>query len=141
LTASGATIDGNVRVQENAQFLASAGTTIGGSLHCTHCEVADVQASTVKGSVQDKAVSEGAFIRNSQIGGNLQIQNGSDFFGTGFHIDTNTITGNMTFNSNTGASDISNNNIHGSLKCKGNSPSPAGSGNTAQEKSGQCAAL
>src|ERR1700730_4169294 len=104
LTAKGATIDGNVKVQENAQFLASAAATIGGSLDCTHCEVAAVQASTVKGSVKDKAVSEGAFIRNSQIGGSLQIQNASDFFGTGFHIDANTIAGKMAFNNNTGAS-------------------------------------
>jgi hypothetical protein len=141
LSAKGATIDGNVKVQANAQFLASAGTTVGGTLHCTHCEVADVQGSTVKGSVQDKAVSEGAFIQNSEIGGNLQIQNGSDFFGTGFHIATNTIAGSMTFSNNTGASDISNNHIQGSLKCKGNSPPPTGTGNTAQAKSGQCAAL
>jgi hypothetical protein len=141
LTAKGASIGGNVKAQENAQFLASAATTIGGSLQCTHCEVADVQDSTVKGSVRDKAVSEGVFIRNSQIGGGLQIENGTDFFGTGFHIDTNTIAGRMMFNNNTGATDISNNHIQGSLKCKGNNPPPAGTGNTAQAKTGQCAAL
>src|ERR1700730_12038802 len=137
LTANGATIDGNVKVQQNAQFLATAGATIGGNVQCTHCEVADVQGSTVKGNVQDKGVSEGAFIRNSQIGGNLQIQNGSDFFRTGFPIDANTIAANMAFNNTTGTSDISNNHIQGSLKCKGNTPPPAGTGNTAQVKSGQ----
>jgi hypothetical protein len=107
----------------------------------THSEVADVQDSTVKGSLRDKDVSEGAFIRNSQIGGSLQIQNGTDFFGTGFHIDTNTIAGSVIFNNNNGATDISHNHIQGSLKCKGNNPAPAGTGNTAQAKRGQCATL
>jgi hypothetical protein len=141
LSSQGATIDGNVKVEQNAQLAAFSGTTIGGNLHCNQCEVADLHESTVNGNLEDTAVSEGAFIQNSQIGGSLHIHHGTDFFGTGFHIDMNTIAGNMVFDQNTGASDILNNQVQGNLRCQGNNPPPVGAGNTAKSKGGQCAAL
>ena len=141
LNSEGATIDGNVDVQQNAQFAAFAGSTVGGNVGCHRCEVADVQDSTVKGNQEDNGVSEGAFISNSHINGNLHIQHGTDFFGSGFHIDGNTIGDNLGFNQNTGTSDISANTIGGNLHCNGNTPPPLGGGNTAQQKTGQCAAL
>jgi hypothetical protein len=141
LNTQGATIDGSVRVQQNAQFAAFASSTIGGNLLCDRCEVADVQDSVVKGSQEDNGVSEGAFIRNSHIGGNLNIHGGTDFFATGFHIDGNTIGENLAFNRNSGASDISANAIAENLVCNGNMPPPVGAGNTAEHKQGQCALL
>jgi hypothetical protein len=141
LSADAATIDGNVDVQKNAQFAAFAGSTIGDNVHCSQCEVADVQDSTVKGNLEDNGVSEGAFIRNSHIDGNLQIHNGTDFFSIGFHIDGNTIGGNLEFNQNTGSSDISGNMIIGNLQCEKNMPPPTGGANTAKHKQGQCALL
>ena len=118
-----------------------AGSTVGGNVGSHRCEVADVQDSTVKGNQEDNGVSEGAFISNSHINGNLHIQHGTDFFGSGFHIDGNTIGDNLGFNQNTGTSDISANTIGGNLHCNGNTPPPLGGGNTAQQKTGQCAAL
>lgn len=141
LSANGAKIDGNVEVQQNAQFTAFNGSTIGSNVHCNHCEVADVQASTVMGNLEDNAVSEGAFITSSHIGGNLQIHNGTDFFGTGFHLDGNTIGGNLAFNQNTGSSEISGNMITGNLQCEKNMPPPTGGANSAKQKQGQCAVL
>jgi hypothetical protein len=141
LNSNGATVDGNVLVQRNAQFAAFTGSTIGGNVRCDQCEVADVQDSTVKGSQEDNGVSEGAFIRNSHFGGNLRIQDGTDFFGTRFHIDGNTIGDSLVFNRNTGVSDISNNTVESTLTCRDNTPPPTGAGNTAEHKRGQCAAL
>jgi hypothetical protein len=141
LSSNGATIDGNVNVQQNAQFAAFTGSTIGGNVHCNQCEVADVQDSTVKGNQLDNGVSEGAFIRNSHIFGNLRIHHGTDFFATGFHIDGNTIGGNLEFNQNTGLSDISGNKVTGNLQCNNNMPPPTGGGNTARQLQGQCALL
>ncbi len=141
LSSHGATIDGNVKVEQNAQFAAFSKTTVGGNLHCAQCEVADLHESTLNGNLVDNAVSEGAFIQNSQIGGNLQIHRGTDFFGTGFHIDMNTIAGNMGFDQNNGTSEILNNHIQGNLRCHGNTPPPTGAGNTAKSKGGQCEAL
>ena len=141
MSSSGATIDGNVNVEQNAQFAAFTGSTIGRNVHCNQCEVADVQDSTVKGNQLDNGVSEGAFIRNSHIFGNLQIHHGTDFFATGFHIDGNTIGGNLQFNQNTGLSDISGNTVTGNLQCHNNMPPPTGAGNTARQQQGQCALL
>lgn len=141
LSSNGATIDGHVDVQRNAQFTAFNGSTIGSNVHCNQCEVADVQDSTVMGNLEDNGVSEGAFIKRSHIFGDLQIHNSSDFFSVGFNIDGNTIGGNLQFNQNTGSSDISGNMITGKLQCEKNTPPPAGSGNTAKQKQGQCALL
>jgi hypothetical protein len=139
LLSEGATIDGNVHVEQNAQFAAFTGSMIGSNVLCDRCEVADVQDSTVKGNQEDNGVSEGAFITNSHISGNLNIHGGTDFFGTGFHIDGNTIGKNLAFNHNTGSSDISGNTIAQNLICKDNAPPPTGAGNTAEHKQGQCA--
>lgn len=139
LLTDGATIDGDVNVQHNAQFAAFAASTIGGDVSCHRCEVGDVQSSTVEGDLVDNGVSEGAFIRNSSISGNLTILNGTDFFGTGFHIDGNTIGENLVFNRNTGVSDIFGNTIAENLICNHNTPPPIGGGNTARHKRGQCA--
>jgi hypothetical protein len=141
LTSNAATIDGNVLVQRNAQFAAFTGSNIGGNVRCNQCEVADIQGSTVEGSLEDNGVSEGAFIRNSHFGGNLRIQDGTDFFNTHFAIDGNTIGDSLVFNRNTGVSDISTNTVDASLTCRDNTPPPTGAGNTAEHKRGQCAAL
>ena len=142
LNTSGATIDGNVNVQQNAQLAAFSGSTIGRNVQCDRCEVADVQDSTVKGNLADNGVSEGAFIRNSHISGNLIIHGGTDFFSTGFNIDGNAIGKKLAFDRNTGSfSDISTNTIAENLTCNDNTPPPTGSGNTAEHKQGQCAGL
>ena len=141
LTIEGATIDEDVNVQHNAQFAAFAASMIGGDVKCNRCEVADVHDSTVQGDLDARGVSEGAFIRNSHIGGNLEIVHGTDFLGIGFHIDGNTIGENLVFNQNTGPSDIFGNTIEDNLTCNHNTPPPVGGGNTARHKEGQCALL
>jgi hypothetical protein len=141
LFSDGAMIDGNVSVNEHAQFAAFDGSTIGGNVDCTKCEVADVNESTVKGNLEDNAITEGAFITNSQLGGNVHIHNGTDFFNVGFNVDGNTIGENLIFSQNTGSSDISGNTITQNLHCNDNTPPPSGGGNIANHKQGQCASL
>jgi hypothetical protein len=143
LNSNGATIDGTVYVQRNAQFAAFAGSAIGDNVQCDKCEVADVQDSTVEGNQVDNGISEGSFIRNSHFGGYLRILNGTDFFNIGFHIDGNTIGRDLVFNQNTSGSvnDISGNMIGESLICNDNTPPPIGAGNTAEHKQGQCTLL
>lgn len=140
-----AVIDGDVRVDHNGQFAAFHGSTVGGNVTCTTCEAADVQGSTVNGNLVDVGLSQGAFLENAHIGGNLLIHHSSDG-GSGFTITGNTVGGDLTFNNNTSVniivgSNISNNSIVGGLACRDNTPAPTGSGNTAKTKSGQCAGL
>lgn len=140
LSDQGATIDGNVHVAHNGQFAEFNGSTVGGNLQCDQCSVADVDNSAVNGNLDDNALNQGAIIQTSHIGGNLHIHNATDA-GFGFQITNNTIGGDLEFDHNTGAADISNNTIAKKLDCNGNTPPPTGGGNTAQQKQGQCAML
>jgi hypothetical protein len=94
----------------------------------------------VNGSLQDEGLTQGAFIENSSIGGNLQIHGSLDG-GFGFALESNSVGGQLDFSKNTGASDISGNTIGKNLTCKDNTPPPTGGGNTAKKKDGQCALL
>ena len=140
LLAEGATIDGDVHVDRDGQFAGFDGTSLGKNLVCAQCAFADLQDSALKGNLEDNKLSQGAFLENSVIGGQLNIHDslGDD---VGFNIDGNTIGDSLNFDKNTGSSDISGNTITRNLDCKGNTPPPTGAGNTARKKSGQCAAL
>jgi len=140
LAENGATIDGSVSVDHNAQFAAFSGATVGGSIECDGCQVADVQDSTVKGSLTDNSLTMGAFIKNSHFGGSLLIRDSVDG-GFGFSLASNSVGGNLTFNDNSGSSTISGNTIGHTLSCRGDTPPPTGAGNTAASKKGQCAGL
>jgi hypothetical protein len=141
LSDNASSIDGNVRLQNNGQFAEFNGSKVGRDVRCDHCAVADAQSSTIGGSLLDDGISQGAFIRNDQIGGNLVIWGGRTVPNGPFDIEGNTIGSNLGFFNNRGSSTISNNAISETLACSGNQPPPAGSGNTAEQKKGQCASL
>jgi hypothetical protein len=88
----------------------------------------------------DYGLSQGALIENSHFGAYLVIFSSTDS-GFGFNIVGNSVGKDLVFYSNVGTSNISNNTITEDLRCKGNTPPPAGTGNTAEQKSGQCAGL
>jgi hypothetical protein len=136
----GAVIDGSVKVSHNAEFVAFNSSAVGGDVLCNRCHFADVHDSTVHGDLISNGLTQGAFEQNSQFRGNLVIRNSSDG-GFGFTISSNTVGDNLSFNNNTGASSITNNTVGERLECNGNTPPPVGGGNTAQQKTGQCALL
>ena len=141
LLENGALIDGNVEVERNAQFAEFGGSTVGRSVHCNRCQVADAHQSTVNGDLRLVGVSQGADTVNSIIGGKLQIQDGFDTTGFGFTFTGNSVGSSLKFVENTGPSTITGNTIANNLICAGNTPPPTGVGNTATLKSGQCSAL
>jgi hypothetical protein len=141
LLDSASSIGGDVQVQKNGQFAEYNGSSVGGDVQCNQCGVADAQDSSIGGSLHDNGISQGAFILNDSIGGDLQIDHGVTVSGGPFDIQTNTIGGNLMFNHNTGTSTITNNHISKTLACDGNQPPPTGGGNTAAQKKGQCASL
>ena len=137
----GAHIYGTVTVAHGGQFAAFGSSTVGGDVLCNQCRVADLHSSTVGGNLTDDGLTQGALISGSTIGGTLQISNSFALRKSNFRITINSIGGNLEFNDNKGASNISTNTIVGTLDCSGNVPAPTGSGNTAATKSGQCATL
>jgi hypothetical protein len=140
LMQTGSSVDRNVVVERDGQVAVFGGSTVGGSIWCYKCTVADVQNSTVKGSLYDNGLTQGVFIENSQIHGSLVISRSQDA-GFGFTVTGNSIGEDFSFVRNTGTSTISGNTIEDELNCSGNTPPPAGGGNTAADKDGQCASL
>jgi hypothetical protein len=136
----GAVIDGGVYVSHNAEFVAFNSSSVGGDVLCNQCHFADVHGSTVKGDLISTGLTQGAFEENSHIGGDLVIRNSTDG-GFGFRITSNVVGENLSFDKNTGASTVANNKVGERLECNGNTPPRVGGGNTAQQKSGQCALL
>jgi hypothetical protein len=140
LLDSGSSVDHNVVVERDGQVALFNGSTVGGSIWCFKCSAADVHNSTVKGSLYDRGLTGGTFIESSQIGGTLLILH-SQGDGVGFTVTGSTIGEDFSFVHNTGSSTIAGNSIEDELSCKDNTPTPAGGGNTAADKDGQCAGL
>jgi hypothetical protein len=133
-----AAIDGRVSVEPNGQFAARGSSTVG-DVKCSHCAVADLNGSTVKGSLVDDGLTQGIFITNSTVNGDLTVLESRDS-GFGFSITGSFVGDDLTFNDNKGTSTISSNVIVNELRCEDNQPPPTGS-NLAGSKSGQCATL
>jgi len=137
------TVTGNVTALEGAQVGIRPGSIVHGNYTCDRCLFADLHGSTIHGNVVIVGETDGSFIDDSTIKGNLEIDS-SDADGDAFSIGTadlpNTISGNLSFNNNTGQSSIINNAIGGYLACQSNAPAPVSTGNTAKKGVlGQCA--
>ncbi len=126
LGLTNATVGGNVQVNGGGTFTIGPVSTINGNLEIQNIPAGpahnQICGTTVKGNLQfhnnGTAVDIGAAgcVGNS-VGGNLQVQN------------------------NTAAVNIFGNAVGHSLQCSSNSPAPAGSGNSAAARQGQCSSF
>ena len=146
-------VAGNVQINgvEEGDFI--VGSTIGGSLEIQKGTVGNfafaILGNQIAGNVKLDQNTGALGVEDNAIGGNLQISGNTIApslcapdtcppFGNG-HVDRNTVKGNLLVTKNTGEPlSISDNAVHGNLQCKGNSPAPAGAGNSAAAKEGQC---
>ena len=158
------TVTGNVT---DRGFLLFDFGIIGGNLVADHASALRLNATLVYGNVQADHTSgpQASSICGSSIFGDLQIQESGSaaYWGIGFvddcglagnsvhgnmdvhdnvgqvNVGQNIVGGNLDLNNNTGRSQIAYNTVFGSLGCQNDNPTPTGAGNTAVQKTGQCA--
>lgn len=149
------TVD-NLRVPSNATCTLN-GTRIKGTLKVERNGTLRATAINVVGNIQAENAKAVNVLRNSVVGGSIQIKQGGSA-----HIETVRINGDLQFDANrkalravsniiggslqamqnTGGLTIAKNRINGNLQCKENRPAPTGSGNVVQgSKEDQCARL
>ncbi len=146
LILSGTTVGGNVQVQGGGTFSISGFARIVGNL-----QIQNLPASSAKNQVCGVSVSGNLTYQNSHaaveigaatmcpgntVGGDLQVGNNAGAVG----IMGNSVTGNLQVQKDTGSSMVFSNNVGKNLQCSGNT-TITGSGNTAAQKQGQCAAF
>ena len=137
-------------------------TDVGGSVHSIGAgEAVFVEISSVVGDLEVVGGAAGAPItitRGSVFGDLFLSHNGGSLEMTrqevegdarivdnvspiGFSLQENIIRRDLLFSRNSGPSALNSNNIGQSLDCFENDPSPTGSGNVANELTGQCEGL
>ena len=147
------TVRGNVDIKGTADGDFIVGSVIGGSLSISGASAGNfafaILENWIAGNVKFDRNTGAMGIADNDIGGNLQISGNTIApslcapdacppFANG-HVDGNTVGGNLQVTRNTGEPmSISDNVVGGNLQCKDNAPSPAGGGNAAAKKDGQC---
>lgn len=156
-TIGAETVDGNVIVPDGAGCTLNGTTVIGNVLVGVGASL-HADGATVDGDIQDDNNDAGdVTVTNSQVGGNVQLEQGTSVAVTATDIggdlqleansqalqaDANSIGGNLQANHNTGGLSITDNTIDGNLQCQSNDPPPTGSGNVVHGSAeDQCAAL
>lgn len=114
---------GSVAVTGNVQSQGAQGVTI-------------TEASSVGGAIQLERVG-GATLSGVRVTGDIQLVDNRG----PLVVERNAVGGNIQANQNTGGLRIESNAIIGNLECQANLPAPAGGGNTAALKTGQCSVL
>jgi hypothetical protein len=139
-TPNGTRLRNNVDVGTGAALVAS-GVRVGGNVQGNDAAAVtlgdlDGVRSVVRGNVQ---VQDGgtATVEKTDIGSSLQVQQNAG----AVVIADNAVGSDTQVDQNTGGVQIDRNRIGGTLRCQDNVPPPTGSGNVAERKEGQCAAL
>jgi len=137
---NGTRVRRNVDVGAGATLVAS-GVRVGGNVQgndAAAVTLGDLNGvrSTVAGNVQARDGGN-ATVEMTDIGGGLQVQQNAG----AVVIADNTVGGNAQVDQNTGGVQIDRNLIEDTLSCQDNAPPPAGAGNVAERKEGQCGAL
>jgi hypothetical protein len=146
LILSGTTVGGNVNVQGGGFFSISGFARIVGNLQIQNlpassaqnqiCGVSVLGNVTYQNSNAPVEIGAASMCPGNTVGGDLQVGNNAGAVG----IVGNIVTGNLQVQKNTGSSMVSNNNVVKNLQCSDNT-TITGSGNTARQKQGQCAAF
>lgn len=158
-TLGAVTIVGNLIVPDDATCVL-AGTQVQGNIVVKSRANLDATNVTVTGGVQGESPAS-VVIRDSRIGNSVSLRKAEDvnnpnagkisISGTYVNGDiqleenrepisirTNQIVGSIQANKNTGGLEITGNQIGNGLQCQDNNPPPAGGGNNAKQKQGQC---
>jgi hypothetical protein len=128
LYSSGAKFDMSITVIGGAIQLGSLGaeaSVVGGNLTITNSPAHSIILCPNSGNMVNV------------ISGNLTYAANSGML----YVCQASVSGNVTVSNNTGRTDLNNINTTKNLSCGGNEPAPVGSGNTARQKTGQCASL
>lgn len=127
---------GTVQVDRGA-YLDAIDVQVGGSLQSQQAQDISVTGSSrVAGSIQLERTA-GGMLRGVAVTGDIQLV---DNLGP-LIVEANAVGGNLQANRNTGGLRIESNRMTGNLECQANQPPPAGGGNTAALKTGQCSVL
>ena len=134
----GTRVEGSVVVESRATLRAT-GTTISGTVAGEGPGTVDVRSSSVgNGFSISKAEPLGSVtLASSSVTGDVSL---ADNRGPA-ELSGNEVGGSTQANTNTGGLTISANRIVNGLQCQDNVPAPAGGGNVAAQKQGQCVAL
>jgi hypothetical protein len=146
LILSGTIVGGNVQVQGGGTFSISGFTRIVGNLQIQNlpassaqnqvCGVSVIGNLTYQNSNAPVELGATTMCPGNTVGGNLQVGNNAGAVG----IVGNIVTGNLQVQNDTGSTMVFSNNVVKNLQCSGNT-TITGSGNTALQKQGQCAAF
>jgi hypothetical protein len=143
--ASGSSIGGDFEVKAEFQGSFLEGNVIDGDVQILESSPGrfsfDLLGNTIGGDLTFEKNTSGAFpttIDGNTVGGGAQIaENRSN----GLNVTNNDVAENLQVVKTLGPSEISANRVRENLKCAENVPTPIGSGNVAQKKEEQCAAL
>jgi hypothetical protein len=129
----GSEIAGNVEIKNGTTGVfafAILGNAIGGSV--------TLRGSEGAFAVEDNTIAGQLSVVDNELLESLCTPETCPPFGNG-HIDRNVIGRGVEVYGNSGEQlSISDNSIGGDLRCNANDPAPAGSGNSAKQKRGQC---
>ncbi len=130
-------VKGSVKVERNATLYAR-GVRVVGNVQAENARLVSVKAgSTVGGSIQIKQ-GGAATLHRVKATGDIQFESNSGALSA---LD-NSVGGTLQAFQNRGGVRIANNAIDGNLQCKENAPVPAGGGNLVQgSKEDQCRRL
>jgi hypothetical protein len=139
----GGQVTGNILVTGGSLSLSRF--HVGGNLLVQGGGISTGPLVTVGGSLQLQnlpASAAASHVCNTVVQGNVQAQGNASAVQIGGDLSCpgNTISGNLLVQDNTGSTQVSSNSVQKNLNCSGNA-ALSGSGNTASQKQGQCAAF
>ena len=146
LVLSGTTVGGNVQVQGGGTFSLGGSARIVGNLQIQNLPASSAQNHlcglsvlgnlTYQNSNAPVEIGAATMCPGNTVGGDLQVGNNAGAVG----IVGNSVTGNLQVQKDTGSTMVFRNQVVKNLQCSANT-TITGSGNTASQKQGQCAAF
>ena len=146
----------NLRVPDGASCTLE-GTKVKGTIKVETDATLRAKQVKVIGNVQGENAHRVNVVRESRVGGSVQVVQGDfakvkdsrikadilyDENGAAVRAISNRVGGNIQAFKNSGGVEIGTNRVDGNLQCKENAPAPTGGGNVVQgNKEDQCASL
>jgi lysophospholipase L1-like esterase len=146
LVLAGTVIGGNVQIQGGGGFSLTGSARVEGNLQIQNlpagsvlnqiCGVGVSGNLSYQNSAQPVQIGAMSLCPGNTVGGNLQVSKNT----AAVAIFDNMVTGNLQVENDTSSTTVSGNKVAKNLQCSNNT-TITGSGNTASQKQGQCAAF